>query len=213
MKISTYGHGKKIVLSTALDSRAKILNACYFVAFTAVLWVLLKGLYDEDMGLNTLVLFLLLATLYGIAAYRFVNKALMSEVILIGPENLQLIKSGFLSKKVQSFNPKLIRQLSYLQRPEPPKHPLAGESFDYLGFQTQQQMINELHGDDKISFEYEGKTVSFGEHVYSWDFEEIEKIFKEFIGAGFRFNEAFEAVFKFETDERSEQEGIKTTEL
>ncbi|MBL7712166.1 MAG: hypothetical protein JNL13_06875 [Chitinophagaceae bacterium] len=161
------------------------------------------------MGLSGLVLFLLMAALYGIAAYRFINKALMSEIILIDPAHLQLIRSGFLSKKVQSFNPKLIRQLSYLQRPEAPRHPLAGESFDYFGFQTQQQMINELHGDEKVSFVYEGKTVSFGEHIYSWDFEEIEKIFKEFIGADFRFNEAFEAVFKFETEDGGEPEGIK----
>lgn len=122
----------------------------------------------------------------------------MSEILLISPASLQLTKSGFLSKKVQSFNPKLIKQLFYLQRKEVTKHPLAGESFDYFGFQTQQQMINELHGEDKISFEYEGKTVAFGEHVYSWDFEEIEKIFKEYIGADFRFNEAFETVFKLE---------------
>jgi hypothetical protein len=200
MKISDHAQGKKLTLSHALDSRAKMLNVFYFIAFTAGAWILSDNIADSDIGVPLFILFALFAAFYCIAAYRFINKALMSETLMIDHSNLQLINSGFFSKKIRSYNPLLIRQLFYLERKELTRHPLAGESFDYLGFQTQQQMINELHGDNKVSFDYEGKTVSFGENIYSWDFEEIEKIFKEYTGAEFRFNEEFEKVFKFDDD-------------
>jgi hypothetical protein len=58
------------------------------------------------------------------------------------------------------------------------KHPLAGEAFDYLGFQTEQQVINEMHGDNRLALDYEGVTVKFGKNVYSWEFDEIVNLLK-----------------------------------
>ena len=52
-------------------------------------------------------------------------------------------------------------------------HPLAGKSFDYLGFQTEQKVINEMYGDNRLAFDYNGRTISFGKNVYSWEFDEI----------------------------------------
>ena len=61
----------------------------------------------------------------------------------------------------------------HLEKSEISKHPLAGEQIDYLGFQTEQAVIDEMHGDKRLGFDYEGKKITFGENIYSWDFEKI----------------------------------------
>jgi hypothetical protein len=65
------------------------------------------------------------------------------------------------------------------------KHQLAGESFDYLGFETQQQVINEMHGDKRLAFDYKGNTVTFGENVYSWDYDTLKEVLQEATGTDF----------------------------
>lgn len=31
-----------------------------------------------------------------------------------------------------------------------------------------------MHGDNRIAFDYNSKTITFGENIYSWEFEEIQ---------------------------------------
>jgi hypothetical protein len=35
----------------------------------------------------------------------------------------------------------------------------------FVSFQVQQQVINELHGDNKLAFDYDGQTIAFGKIV------------------------------------------------
>jgi hypothetical protein len=53
-------------------------------------------------------------------------------------------------------------------------------------------MINELHGDNRLGFYYEGKLVTFGEELYSWDFEKLEVLLYDITGNDFRYNDEFE---------------------
>ncbi len=101
------------------------------------------------------------------------NNALRKESLLITPEKITLIKKSLYTTEKKEFDPKKISGFRHLGKPELTKHPLAGESFDYLGFQTEQQVINEMHGDNRLAFEYDGRTINFGENIYSWDFDEL----------------------------------------
>jgi hypothetical protein len=76
------------------------------------------------------------------------------------------------------------------------KHPLAGETFDYLGFQTEQKVISEMHGDNRLAFDYENKTVTFGENIYSWEFDELQILLYDITGNDFRYDDEFEKTFK-----------------
>jgi hypothetical protein len=204
MEIAEYNGGKKVALSRALDSRAKILDLFYFACITITLYVAAPNLLDDESGIILGMIFLLLGVCYLIAAYRFLNKAVKSETLILNNNTLTIIKSGFLFRTKRAYDLKQIHQLNYHEAKKMTDHPLAGKSFDYFGFQGQQSLINELHGSEKVSFEYNGKTVCFGEHVYSWDFEQLEVLFKTFAGPGFVFNEHFGAVYKLDTEQLNE---------
>lgn len=33
-----------------------------------------------------------------------------------------------------------------------------------------------MHGDNQLAFDYDGKTIKFGNNIPSWDFEELQSI-------------------------------------
>jgi hypothetical protein len=116
-----------------------------------------------------------------------------------------LIRTGFLNFKVRTYETKNISMFRHLEKPALSKHPLAGESFDYLGFQTQQIMINEMHGDNRVSFSYSGKTINFGQNVSSWELEQISDLLYEMTGNDVRKNDLHEDTFPKSMDNNTEQ--------
>lgn len=193
MLVTDFENGKKIVLSKAFDSRAKVLNTFYAIIFAAqTIAFSLIFLSFEEQSLLLYCIILGGMVMGGLATYRFINKALKSEIIILNPNELVIQVNGLLSSQKQTYDAKKITQLDFLLKPEAAKHPLATDNFDYLGFQTQQQVINEMYGDNRIAFEYERKTVTFGEHLYSWHFEQLQAIFKTVLGPTFRYNDDFE---------------------
>jgi hypothetical protein len=176
MTISDYKEGKVIVLSKAFDTRSKVLNIVYFFVFTFAAVMFLGMAVSERYLSAELVLFTVVVVgVYLLAGYRFISKALQTEKVIVEKGSLTLLKSGFLSKDKKSYDSARIHNFRHLGKPDTTAHPLAGQSFDYLGFQTEQQVINELHGDQRIAFDYDGRTVKFGENIYSWEFDEISR--------------------------------------
>ena len=119
----------------------------------------------------------------------------MSEQLFTNKNQLQLIKTGFLTKKKKSYDTTKISRLRNLNKPQLTRHPLAGDSFDYLGFQTEQQVINEMHGDNRLAFDYEGRTISFGQNIYSWEFDELENLLSDITGIDLKHDNDFEKTF------------------
>lgn len=176
MKIKESVDGKLITLSTALDTRAKVLHLCYFV----VLFV--SGTYSLRLVLEGFdnILALVIGGLFGsltyTGAYRFANKAVTTEQILVTGGALTLIRKGIVMSTKRVFDVQKISGLRHLAQPTLTKHPLAGDVYDYFGFQTEQQVINDMHGDNQLAFDYAGKTIKFGNNIPSWDFEELQSI-------------------------------------
>lgn len=112
----------------------------------------------------------------------------MSEKIFIDKQELQLIRQGLFNVSRKSFDISLISNFRHLSKPELARHPLAGETFDYLGFQTERQVINEMHGDNRIGFDYNGRAITFGENVYSWEFTELEILLYDVTGTDLRYD-------------------------
>ena len=99
MTVSDFPQGKKIVLSTAFDTRPKILNAIYFIVFTCVVGMFINLFKDGDKGIFAFILLVLVVLFYSVLAYRFINKALMSEILLISPSEVSIVSSGFFQKR------------------------------------------------------------------------------------------------------------------
>jgi hypothetical protein len=191
MTVKDYKGGKLVILSKALDNRSKILNAFYF--FLCLGSVLIFGilLTSESNNLGSLIILILGVIAFLIAAYRFGNKAVFSERLFITGKVLEQIQQGF-TKRVYRYELSKISNFRHLDKPELTKHPLAGQNFDYLGFQTEQQVINELHGDKRLAFDYNGLVVTFGENIYTWDFDELEILLYDLTGNDLRYTDQFE---------------------
>ena len=190
MKVKKYKSGKIIILSKPFDNRAKILNTVYFGSFSFAGFIFIYGPLNEA-GFDHVGVYIFIAIASGaylLAAYRFINKALQAEKLMVDKNTITILRGGLFSTKNNSYNISQISNFRYLDKPELTKHPLAGQSFDYLGFQTEQQVINEMHGDNKIAFDYDHKTITFGENVYSWDFEQIELLIHEITGKDWKLS-------------------------
>ena len=192
MKIKDYQDGKLITLNRLFDDRSKILYVFYFGSFFFAGSIFLWVFFNEKMDGGGILLIGIIVAAFYIAAFRFLNKILMTEKIFVNEKELRLIKKGFLNSEQTSFEISKISNFRHLEKPELPRHPLAGQTFDYLGFQTEQQVINEMHGDNRLAFDYNGKTIFFGQNVYSWDFEELDTLFYQITKNDLRYDDETE---------------------
>lgn len=193
MTVKDYKDGKIIILSKAFDTRAKILNIFYFSVFTigAIAFAIIAfSVTYFSIGFSIFAAVVVIG--YIVAGYRFINKALQAEKIIVTKNNLTIVKTGFLSESKESYDNALISNFTHLDKQEITRHPLAGQSFDYLGFQTEQAVINEMHGDDRLAFNYKGKKITFGENIYTWDFDQLEVLLYDITDNDFRYTDAFE---------------------
>lgn len=179
MIIKDHPDGKIVTFSNALGSRANVLYLFYAVLFFAGTLVCLYLVITNLEVIGAVVVGILGIIAFGIATYRFGNKALMVEKMLIAKNELILINSGLSKNKNRIFKVSNISGLRHLKKPELSEHPLAGKSIDYFGFQDGQKVISEMHGDNRLAFDYEGKVITFGDNVYSWDFDTLESLLLE----------------------------------
>lgn len=192
MQIKDYKDGKLITLSTSLDSRAKLLIFFNFLVFLFGACAFLYMSLTMRDNIPALSITILATIAFFIGAYRCANKCFLSEKIFINKNELQLVYHGFLNKKILSFQTNKISNFRHLDKPELSEHPLAGKTFDNMGFDTEQKVVNEIHGDKRVAFTYEGKTITFGDGVYSWDFETLEILLYDITGNDFRYDDVFE---------------------
>ena len=177
MKIKDTKNGKVITLSHALDTRAKLFYLIGYVLWMSIALLLSYKASDDSMVLACIVLVLGL-----LVSYRMADKALKTEKLKVTEEYLIVQLTGLFSKKTFVYDNKLVSNFRHLKKPELTKHPLEGQSTDYLGFGARQHFANELHGDNRLAFDYNGKTVMFGEHIYSWDFNELYVLLHDITG-------------------------------
>lgn len=182
--------GKIITLSKEFDSRAKVLNAIYFFVFTATYFpIVLSQLAGWWIEVLPSLIMLGLSAAYLFAGYKFLNKASQSEKLIVNKETFTIQLSGIFSRKKHTYQNAYISGMAHVEKPAITRHPLTGDSIDYLGFQTSQAVINEMHGDKRVSFMYEGRKVTFGENVYSWELDELIVLLYDTTGYDFRYIE------------------------
>jgi hypothetical protein len=188
MTVKDHPDGKIIALSQGLDTRPKMLHVFYFTVFFLTGLLFLKYFILEGEVDNIFVLLLLLLFPAGsfLAAYRFANKVIQSEKLIVSKNSLTIIKGGIFSAQKKVYDINLIENFRHLAQTPISKHPLAGESIDYLGFETGQHLANNLHGDNRLAFDYNGSTIKFGENIFSWDFEQLEVIIYDVTGKEFK---------------------------
>jgi hypothetical protein len=201
MNIKDYSEGKLngkiITISRGFDTRAKKLHVFYFTVFFLFGLIFLRMTLESDRIDNTiqLILFLLVPTFLILIAYRFANKAVQSEKLIVNKYNLTLVKAGLFTSQKRTYEVKHIENFRHLAHSQLSKHPLTGESFDYTGLNMTQNLANSVHSENRVAFDYKGLTIKFGENIYSWDFNELEALLYDITGNDLRYTETVESTF------------------
>ena len=181
MQIQKSNNETVIILSQAFDSRLKMLNLIYglvfFLSGDYFVFNLLQPTFDDTA---TKIFEICFSIAMYFACYRFFNKALLIEKLYLNEHELRWVEKGLFKSKTISFDLKEIANLRFVEKGAMAPHPLAGQSMDYLGFQTTEKMVNQLAGDNQIAFDYKGQVISFGADIYSYEFDEIKSIFDKY---------------------------------
>ena len=138
------------------------------------------------------IISLLAMVAFSIASYRFINKATETERLFINRERLDIINSSLLKVAIKSYLLNEISDFKFLEKDKYEPHPLKGETFDYMGFQTEQEVIQDLHNEGRASFHYRGRQVRFGKELVSWEFKELEVLLYELTKNDFRYTDKYE---------------------
>ncbi len=138
------------------------------------------------------IISLLAAIAFFIAFYRFITRAMEVEIFFVNKQRLDIILASFFKTDRRSFLLADISDFKFLEKDRYEPHPLKGETFDYLGFQTEQQVIEDLHSEGRVSFVYYGRQVRFGKELFSWEFDELEVLLYDLTGNDFRYPDKYE---------------------
>lgn len=127
-----------------------------------------------------------------IGCYRFLNKAGEYERLFIDGKQLEIISTRLLGSVKRTFLLKDICNFEFIGPERFDVHPLAGNLIDYLGFETEQKVIADLHGEGNVSFLYQGERIRFGKNITSWEFGELEVLLYDITNNDFRYTDQYE---------------------
>lgn len=195
-KIKAIEGGKVIIMSRSFDTKDKLLYLIYAMAFIFTSLIFIWVFLYENMDLFVTLLVLGFVILLIVVFFRFFRRATEFEKLIIDATQLTIVKGSFFGTSKAFYELSKISNFSHLEKPVLTDHPLNGQSFDYFGFQTEQNVINEMHGDNRISFKYGDKYITFGKDVFSWEFEEIEIAIYNVSGNDLRYKDSDEELPK-----------------
>lgn len=120
--------------------------------------------------------------LYLLGVIRFLSRVYLREQLILTQSHLTLVQKSFFRRKAQRYNWYQVGPLHYIGKEQKTEHPLKGRSFDYFGFDTHEHLIQSLHQDGSLGFNYQGHAVRFGRFIYSWHAEEVVRMMKLYMG-------------------------------
>ena len=171
--VQDYPQGKMIRFNSSY-TRVRTMKWIYALSYLvgAVGFVYL-AIVAADSNVFAFIFTLVFVVAYLIAGYRFLDNATETERLFISQESLDIIVSSLVKSRRRSFPLADISDFTFLEKETYAPHPLKGDTMDYLGFQTQQQVIQDLYSEGRASFTYQGRQVRFGKKLSSWEFEEL----------------------------------------
>ena len=173
--------GTLIKFGNKLNGKIKVLFS--FEAFGGLLamgigiFLIYVQLSDHVIyGSGTYLFLLAIIVIGAIVFWRYFSRISRVERMFVTKDEITITKAVLNKIQETSYEVNKIHDFNYLGKAKKTDHPLKGNSFDYLGFETQELVIAEVNNDGNLSFSYEDKLVSFGRDVYSWDAEKLNDI-------------------------------------
>lgn len=185
-----------IKLGSRIQPRVKFLFWAEFIFTSITATVFLLGAIPHTGDWLNVLISIGAAALYVLAAYRFINRLFLSEELLLEKEGLSVIHKTPFAVKSSMYEWSSMGPLHYAGKEKKTDHPLKGQSFDYLGFETQEYLIQSLHHEGNLYFNYEGYPVRFGKGVYSWNAEELVNMMKLYTGDNLQLGAEWQDIMK-----------------
>jgi len=195
----TYYWGKDhllITLGNRTQGRILILFLSEFLLTAGMATIFLLRSIPFSGGFTHMVSGIGASLLYLLAAYRFLSRIFFNEQLLLDGQSLTIIKKTLFVHRADRYEWQHTGMLHYAGKSPKTDHPLKGKCFDYLGFETQEQLTQNLHQPGNLYFNYKGEPVYFASGVYSWDAEEVVRIMKLFTGASLRLGPEWEQMLQ-----------------
>lgn len=190
MTIKEHPNGKIIIFSRPIDTGN---NFTYFIIFLLFGLMVLKLIIKSDQTDRPflLICLLIIPTVMLQIAYRFLEKALQREKLIVTKHQFTLFTTGFFTGRKRIFETRYIENFRHIYISEPIKQPMTGKL-------TEAQINEHLakrRMENRLAFNYKGQTIKFGENIYSWDFDKLEVIIYDVTGNDLRYTDAFESNF------------------
>jgi hypothetical protein len=176
-------HDLQVHLGTRLDPRVRIVYWGEFLIAIGMATIFVSQYFDFKSTLLQLFINAGACMLYTIACYRFISRMYFREQLIITPTQFQIIRQTPFSKFHQHFDWQYMSPLRYIGKDRKTDHPLKGGCFDYFGFDTQEKLVQDLHHDGNLYFEYRGVPVRFARGIYTWHAEEIVRMIQLHAGS------------------------------
>lgn len=162
-----------VSLGNRIQPKIAILLSAELLCTTGIATVFILRSFPWQGQLTNMVMAIGAIALYVLAFYRFLSRIFFQEQLLIDKEELAIIHQTPFARKNTRYHWHRIGAIRYGGKYKKTAHPLKGECYDYFGFETQEQLLQNLHHDGNLYFLYEGKKIHFARNVYSWDAEKI----------------------------------------
>ncbi len=185
-----------IDLGNRINLRIKVLYFCEFILTSFLATIFLIKSIPLKASFFHLAYSLGASFLYLLAARRFIKRIFLKESLLLDANSLTIAKKSLFSNNIKRYYWWNIGTLHYEGKIEKTDHPLKGKSFDYLGFETQEHLIQSLHHSGNLYFDTIAGRVYFASGVYSWDAEEMVQMMKLFTGTKLKLGPEWEQMLQ-----------------
>jgi hypothetical protein len=185
-----------IDLGNRVEPRIKILFFAEFLVTSGMATIFLLQSLPLSGNAGHWIACIGSATLYFLASWRFLSRVFFKEKILIDKQDITIIRLGFLHRQVRHYGWRHIGPLHYAGKEVKTDHPLKGRSFDYFGFETQEHLIQSLHHNGNLYFNFGDHPVRFARGVYSWDAEEMVRMMQLYAGNTLRLGPEWQQIMQ-----------------
>jgi hypothetical protein len=171
-----------VELGNRTETRIRVLFWGEFLFTTGMATILMLRSYPFGADILNGLIGIFSALLYILASYRFLMRMFSEERILLNGSGISLIRKTIFRTRVRHFDWNKIGPLQYAAIVEKTAHPLKGNSFDYFGFETHEHLVQKLHNEGNLYFNFGGYPIHFARNVYSWHAEEMVRMMKLYAG-------------------------------
>jgi hypothetical protein len=176
----------QIQLGRRIETRIKALFWGEFIFTTGMATIFLLQALPISSNLWHVLASFGAAALYALASYRFISRMFFREEVWLDMEYLTLVTSTPFKRRIKRYEWPAIGPLHYTGKASKTDHPLKGNCYDYFGFETQERLVQDLHPEGNLYFNYGGFSVRFARNVYSWDAEEMVRMMRIYAGSNLR---------------------------